>query len=88
MGLITRTATRGAIMLALIASAALIAACGGASSHAASGNATDRAFVRQMIPHHRMAVEMAGIATHRGQRAQIRRPAANIITAQDTEIRR
>ncbi len=46
----------------------------------------DQAFVRQMVPHHEMAVEMARIAQENGQRAEITALADDIIAAQDAEI--
>lgn len=52
----------------------------------ASATAVDRAFVRQMVPHHQMAVEMAGMAAERSRRPQIRKVAAAIVRAQDAEI--
>jgi uncharacterized protein (DUF305 family) len=52
-----------------------------------TANATDRAFVREMIPHHKMAVEMAKMAKMHGDHAQIRTLAGKIITAQNAEIR-
>jgi uncharacterized protein (DUF305 family) len=52
-----------------------------------TANATDRAFVREMIPHHKMAVEMAKMAKMHGDHAQIRTLASKIITAQNAEIR-
>ena len=52
-----------------------------------TANATDRAFVREMIPHHKMAVEMAKMAKIQGEHAEIRTLAGKIITAQNAEIR-
>ena len=48
----------------LVAAAALVAGCGDSDTRSSSsakpaGNATDRAFVAEMVPHHRSAVEMA-----------------------------
>jgi len=61
----------------------------GASPALAAGkaNATDRAFVRQMVPHHQMATEMAEMAKTDGEHAKIRRLARKIIKAQSAEIR-
>ena len=61
----------------------------GASPALAAGkaNATDRAFVRQMVPHHQMATEMAKMAQTDGEHAKIRRLARDIIEAQSAEIR-
>ncbi len=46
----------------------------------------DQAFVRQMVPHHEMAVDMAKIAQKNGQRAEITALADDIIATQDAEI--
>jgi uncharacterized protein (DUF305 family) len=54
---------------------------------AAKANATDRAFVRQMVPHHQMATEMAAMARIDGEHVKIRRLARQIIKAQTAEIR-
>jgi uncharacterized protein (DUF305 family) len=52
-----------------------------------TANATDRAFVREMIPHHEMAVEMSKMAKMQGDHAKIRTLAGKVITAQNAEIR-
>jgi uncharacterized protein (DUF305 family) len=54
---------------------------------AGKANETDRAFVREMIPHHQMATEMAEMAKTDGEHAKIRRLARRIIKAQNAEIR-
>jgi len=54
---------------------------------AGKANATDRAFVRQMVPHHQMATEMAATAKTDGEHVKIRRLARRIIEAQSAEIR-
>lgn len=51
-----------------------------------TANAVDQAFVRQMIPHHEMAVEMAKMARNQGERDEIRTLADEVIAAQDAEI--
>jgi uncharacterized protein (DUF305 family) len=56
------------------------------ASTAASPAAVDKAFVSQMIPHHQMAVEMAGYAPARGQHPQIKQLGKNIIASQTSEI--
>lgn len=58
-------------------------ACGGG---AGAGNGTDRAFVGDMIPHHRSAVDMAEIARQRGEHPEIRTLAGEIIAGQSEEI--
>jgi uncharacterized protein (DUF305 family) len=84
-------------MAALLATAlvagAVIAGCGSSSSSggassrsAARANAVDRAFVRQMIPHHQMAVEMAQVAKRESLHGRITEVASAIVTAQTGEI--
>jgi uncharacterized protein (DUF305 family) len=59
-----------------------------ASASASQGqhNAADVAFAKGMIPHHRQAVEMAGLAPERAQSAEVKKLAADIKKAQDPEI--
>ncbi|PPS85566.1 DUF305 domain-containing protein [Streptomyces sp. MH60] len=60
-----------------------------ASASASQGqhNAADVAFAKGMIPHHRQAVDMAGLAPDRAQSAEVKKLAADIEKAQDPEIR-
>jgi uncharacterized protein (DUF305 family) len=46
----------------------------------------DREFVRQMIPHHQMAVMMAGMLQRRSDRPEMKTLAAEIIQSQTAEI--
>lgn len=46
----------------------------------------DKEFVRQMIPHHQMAVKMAKMASERASHPEIRTLAQSIITSQSAEI--
>ena len=46
----------------------------------------DKEFVRQMIPHHQMAVKMAQMASGRAARPEIRTLAQSIIKSQNAEI--
>jgi uncharacterized protein (DUF305 family) len=74
---------------AVVLGAVLIAACGDSSndkSSAAAGNAVDRAFVAQMIPHHQSAVAMAKIAKRRGPSAFVKTLADDIVRTQTAEI--
>lgn len=76
-------------LAALAAAAALtVAGCGAedGASGSADGNASDRAFAAEMIPHHRSAVEMAEIARKRGESAFVRQLAADIAETQENEI--
>lgn len=70
--------------------AVLVLPVAGASPALAAGraNATDRAFVREMVPHHQMATEMAQMARTDGEHAKIRRLAGKIVKAQSAEIRK
>lgn len=52
----------------------------------AMAGATDTAFVRQMIPHHEMAVQMANMAKQGGVHAEIKALANDIVSAQNAEI--
>lgn len=85
-----------ALMLALI-----LMACGGeATTTPASksddattekreiaGNGIDRAFVTEMVPHHRSAVEMAELAKRDSDRTEVEQLAEAIIATQNAEIR-
>lgn len=57
-----------------------------AGTTTASAKEIDEAFVRQMIPHHQMAVEMAESAQQRAERSEIKDLADEIIAAQEKEI--
>lgn len=76
-------------LAAAILTIAALAACGSSSSsgHSAStANPVDRAFVQQMIPHHKMAVRMAQMAQMQAQHTAVKTLAASIITSQTHEI--
>lgn len=77
-------------LLALALTGALLAGCGGSSSKSASGgqkgNPVDRAFVGEMIGHHKSAVEMATAAKAKGEHPQIKQLAGSIISSQTREI--
>jgi uncharacterized protein (DUF305 family) len=53
-----------------------------------TGNRIDRAFVSEMVPHHRSALKMAKLAQRHGERLQIKQLARQIIAAQNAEIER
>lgn len=57
---------------------------GGAQAGAHNGQ--DVMFARMMIPHHRQAVEMAGLAAARASTARVKTLAADIEKAQEPEI--
>ncbi|MFI1002443.1 DUF305 domain-containing protein [Streptomyces galbus] len=62
-------------------------AASAASASPGRHNAADVAFAQGMIPHHRQAVEMAGLAPERAGSAEVKKLAAAIRQAQDPEIR-
>jgi len=80
-----------AATLMLVASVA-ISACGSDSassdsaSQKAAGNGIDRAFVADMIPHHKSAVAMAKIAASRGTSTFVKNLAGDITRTQNAEI--
>ncbi|MEU4089016.1 DUF305 domain-containing protein [Streptomyces aureus] len=59
---------------------------GTASTAQGSHNAQDVSFAQGMIPHHRQAVAMAGLAATRAKSQQVKDLAAKIERAQDPEI--
>jgi uncharacterized protein (DUF305 family) len=84
---------RTVALAAAILVAAALAACGSSSSSShgaathATANAVDHAFVQQMIPHHKMAVQMARTAQAQAQHPAVKTLAASIITSQTHEIK-
>ncbi len=79
------------ILPVLLAAGALtVAGCGDddSSDTAASGagNAVDRAFIADMVPHHQSAVTMAKIAQERGESAFVKQLADDIVRTQNQEI--
>ncbi|GAA3347329.1 DUF305 domain-containing protein [Amorphoplanes nipponensis] len=58
----------------------------GASAAAAAFNDADVMFAQMMVPHHRAAVEMAGLAATRASDAEVKSLAAGIKAAQQPEI--
>jgi uncharacterized protein (DUF305 family) len=76
-----RRICRGAALVAVALLAALPAAA------QAKVTATDRAFVREMVPHHRMAVDMAEMARMQANHQRIKTLATSIIEDQNAEIR-
>ena len=80
------------ILVALAVGAGLaFAGCGddegsGDARPAASGNAVDRAFVADMIPHHEAALQMAKIAQRRASSPFVEQLADDILRTQAAEI--
>lgn len=63
-----------------------LAGCGSGSDSGEEGNATDAAFARDMIDHHRGAIEMAEVARKRAGHSEVKELAKAIIDAQRAEI--
>jgi uncharacterized protein (DUF305 family) len=83
--------TRPALLVALAAGLTLPLGVGQAvaaptAATSVKANSVDKAFVREMVPHHMMAVEMAKMAAMDGQHAKIRRLGRQISKAQTAEI--
>ena len=77
--------------LLMLSAAALAAGCGSSdesssSAAEAAGNPTDRAFVAEMVPHHRSAVEMADVAKMEATSSFVKQLAADITKSQNAEI--
>jgi uncharacterized protein (DUF305 family) len=79
------------LALGVLLAGVALTACGSDNNNdsaaaSAAGNGTDRAFVADMIPHHKSAVEMASIAKTRGQSTFVKNLASDIIRTQNAEI--
>ena len=75
------------LLAVLVAVAApLVGACGAQDPELRAGNGTDRAFAREMIPHHEMAIAAAEHALTMSDRPLIRHTAEHIVTSQRAEI--
>ncbi len=66
--------------------AGVIAGCGGSGNSSTTANAADRAFVAEMIPHHKLAVQMGQMAEMQGTHPQTKALASSIIATQNREI--
>jgi uncharacterized protein (DUF305 family) len=53
-----------------------------------NGQPYDQAFIDNMVPHHEGAVEMARIELAKGRRAEVKKLAAQVVSAQNSEIER
>ncbi len=73
------------LMLAAVIAAAITTGCS-SSSTSSKANGADKAFVAEMIPHHRLAVQMAQMAQTHGQHPEIKSLANNITASQNREI--
>lgn len=76
------------ILATLIALTTLvgISACSDSDKASAEFNNADVTFAQEMIPHHRQATEMAGLAEGRTENAQVLELADKIEAAQEPEI--
>lgn len=86
-----KSKTWAALAVLLALGAILAASCGGeddssASSGKLAGNPTDRAFVAEMVPHHRSAVEMAAVAMNEATGTFVKSLATDITRTQNAEI--
>ncbi|MEU4098085.1 DUF305 domain-containing protein [Streptomyces sp. NPDC026673] len=94
-------ARRASLVVAAASTGLALAACGAGNDHsgaahgAPGGNASasagrynqaDVSFAQQMIPHHRQAVAMAGMAASHGASPDVKALAEKIEKAQDPEI--
>jgi uncharacterized protein (DUF305 family) len=75
----------GAAAIVLVGAAIIILASTG-DDDSAEASETDGAFIAEMVPHHRSAIEMAEIARRRAEHPQIEDLAEEIIDAQSSEI--
>jgi uncharacterized protein (DUF305 family) len=73
-------------VLGLVLALSALASFGATGAVAATGNATDKAFVSEMPMHHEMAIEMATMAIMQGEHAEIKSTARAIVKAQSEEI--
>lgn len=76
------------VCVSLIAAVAPAAVLALPARTSATANATDKAFVREMVAHHQMANQMAGMALMKASHSQIKSLAKEIIAAQTAEIKR
>jgi uncharacterized protein (DUF305 family) len=74
------------VVVALVLALSALVSLGATGAVAATGNATDKAFVGEMPMHHEMAIEMAKMAVMQGEHAQIKSTAHAIVKAQSEEI--
>ena len=78
---------RAYCLAVVVAVTTLLAGCGGEEEQSTEkGTPTDRAFLQAMVPHHESAIEMAKVASRRGQDPFVKRLAKAIVTSQEREI--
>ena len=76
---------KAVILLALAAVALTVAPVAEASG---PRGAFDRAFMRDMVSHHAMAIDMAEMALEKATHPELRNAASEIVSAQSAEIKR
>lgn len=82
----SRSAVAIVAVIAIVA-AVFFAGCGDDEpASTAAGNSADMAFATEMTTHHEGAIEMAESARERANRSEIKKLAAAIIAAQESEI--
>ena len=62
------------------------AGCAGLNMSGSSNVPFDQQFIDMMVPHHQGAVEMAKIAQQRGEHAEVKKMAQDVIGSQSSEI--
>ncbi len=85
--------TRAALAALLVLAVTAFSACGSsdntggsASTTKPAGNPTDRAFIAEMVPHHRSAVAMAAVAKTQATSSFVKTLAVDITRSQTAEI--
>lgn len=81
----TRTLTL-AIAAVLVIGIAVITITAGGEDDSGDAQATDGAFIVEMIPHHESAIEMAEIAREQGEHPEVKTLAGQIASTQAAEI--
>ena len=77
---------RIAAVLAALAAAALVSACGGSPTNVPQHNASDVTFAQKMIPHHQQAVDMAAMVPSHTANRDLIVMAKHISADQQSEI--
>lgn len=79
--------TRRLTLMLLLPALLLVAGCGSSSdSGGKDASKQEQAFLRAMIPHHKSAIDMAGVAEKRAEHPQVKRLAKSIVADQAKEI--
>ena len=87
--LVSRVRPPGRRMLVMLAVTAMAAfAVAPAAQASAPRSAFDRAFMKEMVSHHAMAIDMAEMAQEKATHPELREAAGEIVRTQSAEIRR